>query len=134
MWLLPFDCCGMIIAIFLFLLPTRGFGFLCFAGQTKLCSCFSSASLPYHSLPSFPQQQPGRNRLTCKATHSGLTQQQHQHQQHHQQHQFDPEYYTPLDQTSRPEHSQSRITLTRFLSNAVKDNPDVRRGYFFFSG
>jgi hypothetical protein len=41
--------------------------------------------------------------------------------------QFDPEYYTPPDQSTRTDNSQTttRITLTRFLSNAVKDNPEV---------
>jgi hypothetical protein len=40
--------------------------------------------------------------------------------------QFDPEYYMPPDQSTRTDNSQTtRITLTRFLSNAVKDNPEV---------
>lgn len=39
--------------------------------------------------------------------------------------QFDPEYYTPPDHSTRTDSSQTRVTLTRFLSNAVKDNPEV---------
>jgi hypothetical protein len=39
---------------------------------------------------------------------------------------FDPEYYTPPGEPARNDNSASRITLTRFLSNAVKDNPEVR--------
>jgi hypothetical protein len=53
-----------------------------------------------------------------------------------QEPQFDADYYTPPDpsQQSRQRNNntpggdgtQTRITLTRFLSNAVKDNPEVR--------
>jgi hypothetical protein len=43
--------------------------------------------------------------------------------------QFDPEYYTPPDQSTRTDNSQTRVTLTRFLSNAVKDNPEVSFRY-----
>ena len=42
--------------------------------------------------------------------------------------QFDPEYYTPPDQSTRTDNSQTRVTLTRFLSNAVKDDPEVSFG------
>lgn len=40
---------------------------------------------------------------------------------------FDPEYFMPPEQLTRSDNSPSRITLTRFLSNAVKDNPEVRK-------
>jgi hypothetical protein len=39
---------------------------------------------------------------------------------------FDPQYFTPPGEQARNDNSASRITLTRFLSNAVKDNPEVR--------
>ena len=38
---------------------------------------------------------------------------------------FDPEYFTPPGEVARNDNSPNRITLTRFLSNAVKDNPEV---------
>ena len=42
---------------------------------------------------------------------------------------FDPQYYQPLaEQFTRNNNLPSRITLTRFLAQYVKDHPEVRSG------
>lgn len=44
---------------------------------------------------------------------------------------FDPQYYQPsAEQFTRNDNLPPRVTLTRFLSQYVKDHPEVRGSFF----